>query len=377
MRIHPHDSILRRALGRPTKASKKVLEHIEQCIKCRTRLAFLTTTKAWVRRSSESDYWPVLDRAYKALEVRQASLERERSEAPRLFTRLMDLIPERQRLLLRNSGRFQTWGLMELLVEHGEEETFVDPDHAEEIFRLALEVAEHLDSTFYGRERLEDLRARAWGQIGNIRRINADLEASEEIFEEAFRRLPSGTGDPLERGVLFDLQASLRRYQGRLEESVRLSSQAIAIFSRMGENHRAGKALVKLSLAHRRMGNGNQALLVLHRSFDLFDPVREPRLALGALHNLGDCLAEVGRFMDARRVIARARPLYRRFSDPRWQSRRKWLEAKIAWEFGHYQQAEALMVEARDGFLSVNASYDSELAARELASLRAGAESIS
>src|SRR3982750_984967 len=152
MRSHPRDSLLQEILRRSGKAADKLLEHVEGCARCRRRVAELEEQKNVVplypRR--EDDYGPALDRAFEAFHLRQATLDVERSEAPALLSRLLDLTPERQRLLLSNSRRFPTWGLLELLIDRGREETFTDPEHAEEILRLALDIAGRLPPSFYG-----------------------------------------------------------------------------------------------------------------------------------------------------------------------------------------------------------------------------------
>jgi tetratricopeptide (TPR) repeat protein len=372
MRIHPHDALLCEALGR-SKGSEKLLEHVEQCTKCQAKLAH----RASADRFWRADYGPAFERSYQVLEQRQAALARERGEAPQLLARLIGLIPERQQLLLRNSRRFQTWGLLELLIQYGERETFIDPAHGEEIYRLALEVSTYLDSSFYGKDRIEDMRARALGSIGNARRIMMDLPASEEAFEEAFLRLRKGTADLRERAELLAQQASLRRAQQHYEESLRHLRRVVAIFEQTGEKHQVGKILVQVSITHYDVGNVREALSVLGRSFDLIDPVYEPRVALCALHNLTNYLTTTGRLLKAQKVFVQARPFYQRFGDPRIHNMQIWLQGRIAHGLGHHRDAEAFMTKARDGFLSVKASYESGLVARELASIRGQAGTAS
>lgn len=371
MRPHPPDAWLRETLRVPKKGSDRILEHVEGCGRCKGRLTIFTSAGRFGRSAERVDYGPAIERSYQILEQRQTALARERGDAPRLLARLLGLNPAQQQLLLRNSRRFQKWGLLELLLQYGEKETFIDPAHAEEIFRLALEVSTHLDSYFYGKQRIEDMRARAWGYIGNIHRIQMDLSTSEEMFKEAFLRLRKGTGDSMERALLFEKEVSLRRRQRRLDDAVRLSQQAITIFGRNGENQLGARALIGLSINYRVMGSIKEALSALYRSLDLLDPVCNPRLALGALHNLTTFLAVAGRFTRARRILAQTQPLYTRFQEPRWQSRRKWVEARIAVGLGRYSEAEVLMRDVRDGFLSVSAPMEIEVASRELASIRA------
>jgi tetratricopeptide (TPR) repeat protein len=365
MRIHPHDSLLREFLDFPRKRLERVLEHLETCAKCKARLAVLVTAKRF-RRSEEDDYEPALDRAYEAFSRRQAALEKERGEAPKLLDRLINLIPERQQLLLRNSDRFRTWGLFELLIQYGEKETFVDPAHAEEIFRLALDVSTHLDAAFYGRKRIEDMRARTLVHIGTTYRIRMDLLTSEGVFEEASLRLKKGTEDIMEQVLLFDRLGSLRRAQRRLDEALQLQCRVIAIYNRTGDNHQVGKALIKIGVAHDYMGSFEKARSALCRSLDLIDPLREPRTALAALHNLVHCLVGAGRFMQAQRVLARMPALYQNFPEPSVQCRRWWIAGRLAYGLGRDQEAKALLTKARKGFLLAGASFEAALVSREL-----------
>ena len=209
------------------------------------------------------------------------------SEAPALFGSLVALAPGQQLLLLKNSQRFRTWGLFELLIERGKEETFTDPRHAEQLLHLALRIADDLSPASYGRELIEDLRARAWGFIANARRCRRELAASEEAFREAFSRLRRGTEDPLEQALLFDLQASLRRYQERMEESLQLSRRAISTFRKLGQTQAVGKALVTSSIAHAKTEDLSRSIQDLYLALSLIDVLREPRLSAFRLEQLG------------------------------------------------------------------------------------------
>jgi tetratricopeptide (TPR) repeat protein len=321
-------------------------------------------------RRGDSQYESAIERALNTFQRRQALLEREQSEAPALLHRLATLIPERRQFLLNNSQRFQTWELLKLLIRKGREETFTDPYRAEEILQLAAGISGKLSSACEP-AMVEDLKARTWGYIANARRARMDLQASEEAFEEAFVHLGRGTEEPVERAVLFDLQASLRRVQQRFEESLQLLRRALSVFRRIGDTHRVGSAIVKSSITYRFMDDHEQAIVLSYQSLDLIDPDREPRLALCAFHNLADDLTTAGRFPEAWKVLRRAHRLYLQFPDPQVQSRRQWVEAKVAYGLGR-PGADALVREAQESFKSKNKSYDVDLISRDLASLRAG-----
>jgi len=370
MRGHPRDSLLQEIFRRSGKAVDRLLEHVEGCTRCRQRVAQLKEHERVVPlRARREDYGPAIDRAFEAFQLRQATLDIERSEAPALLSRLLGLTPERQRLLLNNSQRFQTWGLLELLIARGKEETFTDPEHAEEILRLSLDISGRLPSSFYGSGRIEDMRARSWGYIANARRARRDLSAAEEAFEEAFLHLASGSEDPLERAVLWDLEASLRRSQKDFGRSLELSRRAISVFRRVGEPHLLGGAMIKLSTIYSNLRKPAQAASALYKALGLIDPVRDPRLALCALNNLVDDLVDAGRFLSARRVFQQARPLYRRFPTPIMSIGSRLLEAKIAYGLGQ-PGAEQLLSDAVALLYSIEWPGLDE-ALQEVASLKA------
>lgn len=335
MRAHPRDSMLQQALGPTGEGFERIRRHLSQCERCRERLSGLALSSLARHRSAKLDtYGPVLERCLQSLEIREVALRRERLEASGLISRFLSLPRARQQLLLLNSQRFRSWGFFELLIRTGWEETFRDPRRAEEVLELALEASQHLDDSFYGSNLLEDMRARVWGYIANTRRARRDFPSSEAAFGEAFQHLDRGTEDPMERAVIFDLEASLRRAEKRFEEAVQLSKRAIRVFRKAGEDHRVGRTLVNLSIAHSQMGDPAGAISLLQQASPLINRDRDPRLALYAMNNLADNLAMTGRFMEAQRVLSQARPLYRRFSDPLVQGPRLWVEAKLLKDLG-------------------------------------------
>lgn len=322
-------------------------------------------------KSKEGDYEAAIERSLRSVQLRWYALRRERGEAPKRLSRLAELSSDGHNLLLSNSPRFQTWGLFEILIRTGWEETFSDPSHAEELLHLALKVSDNLDSSFYGRERIEDLRARAWAYIANTRRVRMDLLGSAEAFEEAFLRLEVGTADPMEQALIYDLKASLLRIQQNFDESLWLSRRAIATYRSVGETHLVGHSLINLSIAHRFMGNPSEAISLLYQALDLIDRDREPRLALCALNNLIEDLAVAERFMEAQRMLARARPLYQRCHEPMMHTRRLWAEAKVAVGLGQIEKADELLQRVQVGVSVAGTALDQSFLSRDVVSLQA------
>jgi tetratricopeptide (TPR) repeat protein len=163
----------------------------------------------------------------------------------------------------------------------------------------------------------------------------------------------------------------LRNDQRRLGEALQLLKTAIDLFVNHGEQHLAGRSLVKLTTIYHSMGQFEECIATLGKAVELIEPKREPRLFLSARHNLIFATAELGRFTEAQRLYIEARPLYRSFNEPWVQNRRKWVRAKIAKGLGQLQRAETQLLAARDGFLGEGIPYDTALVSLELALLYA------
>ncbi|MDP9121385.1 MAG: hypothetical protein M3O15_08470 [Acidobacteriota bacterium] len=406
MKIHPNDLLLDEVCIAGSRMSERVLEHLAECLECRHRLELLRfgqtdssgqeRARAFqARRDSHpeilallalpalpanivlwpgaaGDYHATLKRNEKAIQYRIFAFKAEREAAPGLLSELLVQPLPRRTMLIRNVRRFHTWGLFELLLERSREESFQCPGVGEDLARLGLLLAEHLDVQYYGRERIEDFRARSWAYIANSRRIMSDFCGAEEAFETAYRHILKGTRDSMERAIYLDLKASLLRDQRRFDDALRLLNRTYGIFVQHGETHRAGRALVGMESVFFEAGMPEKGIPLLYEALELMDSdTADPRLLLCIWHNLMDDLAESGRFMEAQGVLAKAQPLYRRFCDFWSDTRFRWVRGKIARGLGQLVEAEALFVSVRDCFLKAGIAYDAALVSLDLAALYA------
>jgi tetratricopeptide (TPR) repeat protein len=375
VKIHPGKEVLEN-LMRSMDADPRLLHHLLGCARCRSLLGEVPCLHALApvvpfRPARSESYDGVFERSRSFVARWVRLLERERAEAPGLFAELMERTEEQREILLRNSRRFRTWGLLELAAEGSLEASIEDPERGEELGRLALRIADVLDPDHYGADQREDLRARAWAHVGNARRIRSDLQGAEEAFHQALTHLRRGTGDLFEQATLADLQASLKRSQRRFDEALKLLRKAISIFLRLGDLHRAGRSLVNLSMALIYSGRVEESVPVLYRALESMDPAQEPRLLLSARHNLILVLTDTSRFLEAQRAYREALPLYRAFPDAWTQNRRRWVKGKIARGLGQLAEAETLFLAAREGFLAEGIPYDTALVSLEIALLYA------
>jgi tetratricopeptide (TPR) repeat protein len=368
---HPTDLHLESFFLDLGEEARGLLLHLCDCERCRRKLR-QRTPRHPAETPDPEPYPPPPELAGnpRALAF-AAGLVQERIDAPELLVELLRKSPGERVRLLGNEPRFRTWAVVELLAERSLATATRDSAGAEELGALALLLTTGLDATFYGSERIEDLRARAWGHVANARRVRSDLRGAEEAFTSAWDHLGRGTRDPFLEAVLLDLEGSVRRDQRRLADASALFQKAEDLFRESGDSHRAGRSLVKLSTVHYFEGEIDQAIAVLTRAVPLIDAELEPRLRLCAQHNLVDYLTIAGRIPEAKRAYQETRALYREFAEPWVQNRRKWVRARILRGLGKPDLAESLFLAARDGFLAEGIPYDTALLSLELATLYA------
>jgi tetratricopeptide (TPR) repeat protein len=319
----------------------------------------------------EADYSRALERSAVKLRERQIALDRERAEAGSRFAELTRYPPQQQALVLYNDPCFHTWGMLEELLERSQAALSARQAEGERLAGLAVQLADRLDLAYYGESLLEDLRARAWSCIAEARRLRSDFAGAGEAFDRAHDHLRIGTGDALERALILDLEAGLRRCERRLDEAKRLLRKALETFVENGEDERAVLSLIRLADVYRADGELVRALALLQEAQRRIGAVPEPRLLLRLRHHQVQTLAAAGRLMEARGLLLKSRALYRLHPDASTQSHLRWLRGQIALGFAQMAEAEAELLGARQGFLGLESRYEASLVALDLAILYA------
>ncbi|MFL6202221.1 MAG: hypothetical protein ACJ76J_23870 [Thermoanaerobaculia bacterium] len=171
----------------------------------------------------------------------QATLDRERAEAPSLGSRLLALPAAQQADTLRMDPRLHTWGVCEVLLERSLAAAEGDAVESGRLASLVLTAAALLDEALHVAPIVQDLEARAWALLGESRLRAGDVPGAGEALHEAAARLGHGTGDLLVEARLLEFEAAVRRQEGRTSEAAALLKQAESRYREANEHHLAAR----------------------------------------------------------------------------------------------------------------------------------------
>jgi tetratricopeptide (TPR) repeat protein len=214
-----------------------------------------------------------------------------------------------------------------------------------------------------------DLKARAWAHIGNARRILSDFEVAQTSIAKAESFLEAGSGDPLERGRVLDLKASLLRAQRRFDQALRTIDLVISIYHRVREPHREGRALVSKAMILGYAGEQESGIPLFFRALKLIDQEKDPHLVLAALNNLLVDLTDLGRFTEARSLLPEVKRKLEEVGTRPDRTRVCWTEARLDAELGHTAEAETKLRRVREEFIADGIGYNAALASLDLAKI--------
>lgn len=298
---------------------------------------------------------------------RRLDLAAERAEAPSLWEELRGQDSPSRSRLIASKGACQTWGLFELLVDRSRDVLPQEPREAEGLARLALLVAEHLDTDFYGEKAVEAAQVKAWTHVANALRVLADFRRAEQAFQKAESHLALSWLDPVDEALILELKGAMRRAQGRYDESLELLDGAIALYREVNETHRHGRALIVKGLTLQYRGDAEAAAECFRTSLFLLDGPREPRLLLMSQCNLIGCLNLSGRAAEAAVLIPEAKALIEQAGKRSDVLRLAWIEGRVQTSLGQWAKAEETFRWIREEFAEDGLVFDAALVSLYLA----------
>jgi len=234
---------------------------------------------------------------------------------------------------------------------------------------LAVTFAQRLDASQGEPAELADLQALAWAELGNAHRVADELPAAEATLARALDCSSRGTGDPLLLARLMDLTASLYTDQRRFEEAHRLLDGVYAIYSRMGDQHAAARALVSKGISTGYALESEEAVGLLEQGILQADAARDPKLILAAVHSVLWCLLDAGRVDEVGTLLHEIRDLYAVHGERFDELRARWLEGRVAAGQGREEEAEQAFRHVQEGFQQAELTYDAAMASLDLAAV--------
>lgn len=316
-----------------------------------------------------SPYEEVFDRVLARASLEAGDLGQERASAPSLVVELSGHPQPRRLTMVRNSRRFQTWALCELLAEKSYDTRFEDAQAGVELAEVAVAVAQKLAPATYGERQTQDLLGRAWAYLGNALRVRSDLRQADEALRQAAVCFDKGSGDRLDRALLYRFQAHLLRARRQFESAHRLQDRATALYREFGETGLVANTLSDQALGRVYSGEAERAIPLLEEALEMLDDQSERRLTAAIRHNLALCLSEIGLSERALQQLRLLRPVYQELGDELTLVRVLWLEGKILHDLGFDERAEMALQEARDAFAEHGVAYDAALVSLDLAAV--------
>jgi transcriptional regulator with XRE-family HTH domain len=291
--------------------------------------------------------------------------ERERARAEALWESLRRRKPAERRRLMEEKPELRSWALCELICRESIEAAHSNADRAVDLAELAVRIAELMPGEEARRSRLQGY---AWAFLGNARRVRSDLPGAEEAFRRSGKLWKAGEGvsaAPLNEVRLLDLEASLRRAQGRFTEALELLDRALA--TDRGELTK--RLMLKRSTILLARGDFEEAVAALRQTAPLVDAGDEPQLLLVLRFNLAVNLWFLGRYAEVKGTLPELRKLAAGVGNELDLVRLRWLEGRIAAGLGRRDEALSALSRVREEFVSREIAYDAALVSLELANL--------
>ncbi len=260
--------------------------------------------------------------------------------------------------------------LVRCLIERSHEARYDDPAAMLHWASLARVVAGRVKPAFAGSApRLEDLRARAWGQYGNALRVAGRLREAQEAMAVARGHLDAGTRDPVLRARLCEQMASLYTFQRSFDDAIASLKEAEEVYRELGETHSMARTLVQEAITCIYAGEPEPAVTLLNRAIPLIDHEEDPHLLFAACHNIVRCYIDLDQPEQALSLLFDAQELFNEFSDALLLLRAAWQQGQLLRDMGHLRAAESALLRARKGFMERGLAYEVAVVSLDLSAV--------
>lgn len=347
----------------PPHETVQVALHLAACTACRNR----TDRPEAEAPASVADFGAAFERAAASAQTTAHRLAGEAPTPQGMLPGLLALSREDQRAAIRSTAALCTVRFTRQLLDTCRKTWSYDPRRAEHLAWLALRVTDHLPSRLHGQLPLRDLRAEAWGTVGNCLRIRGELGDASIALDRASALLGEGTRAVEESLPLASLRASLLRDLGDARAAFSTLEEAVDGSRSIGDRHLEGRLLVGQAMVLTSDERSDAAIPLLERARRLVDREREDHIAAAVQQNLSLALERVGEADRALDALERAEELFPRRRLHFERLRCGWARAQILASHGRPVEAARLLGRISRGFDASGLSHDAALAALDQA----------
>lgn len=318
----------------------------------RTKIKLYGLENAVRRSSDEPEGHPALSDA-----------ERQEVERLRAWTgwaELKKLPAARQIERLQKAQALQTREMFDTILAAASAAALDDPARGEEMALVARALAGLLPKAWCSEASRHDLFGDSLRVVGNCRRLSGDWATSATILAEARGHLGQGTGDPRREALLLSAEASLAADTRKFDLALALLARAAAIHRRAQDS--AAVAAITLQEANILLSGGRheEAMVRAEEVLRSSSP-KEVRLEMLARSIVTECLAFLGRPIEALRSLAAAWPLYERLRGRRTEIKLGYLESLVLDALDYVPEAEAAFRQCIAGYMEAELYKDAFL----------------
>lgn len=311
------------------------------------------------------DYDAAISRAIEVASLHERRLRGQRAHARKILKRL-EQGSELGEAIPRNApayAKFRAFLDRSWALRHE------DPARMIELALYAAQCASRIDPQTYGVKLIFDFQCEAQAAVGNAYRVAQQLANAEAPLRSARDLFELGTRSPILEALLLELEAALDVAQRRFKQAIERVRKVYRYARGIGDDHLAGRMLLKQGLYTTYAGYPEEALVLLRRSLELIDEAYDPTLAYAARHNQIWILCDCDRFREAERQLFDLRRLEVHAGGRINVVKRRWEEGRIDAGLGRLERAEEVFRGVRKEMDEVNRGYDAALVSLDLAAV--------
>jgi tetratricopeptide (TPR) repeat protein len=288
----------------------------------------------------------------------QVERDRERARQIGLILRGEENVVE----YVRATPECHLWSVSEWLCDESRRAVRKNPPRAAQYAEAALVAAELAPGDERFRQRESGF---CWAHIGNVQRVRNAWTTAEESFSRYSELWVAGRdGDPygtLDEGRVLNLEASLRRDQGRLTEAVVLLRRALSVAT----GHELPYVRLNYAYVLEQTGEYESAIGVLEGG-----AADTPKQLLWQLRiNMGVSLCRIGRYREAEDLLPEIDRLALEAESQDYQLRSRWLRGRVDAGRGRVGEALGRLRSVQAEFRMLRYAYDAALVSLDLARL--------